>query len=170
MFPIVYFHLTKNPKVIFETKNGEKITIRTTENSTDIHIFTEIWLEQLYTIPNFEINSNDKIIDVGAHIGIFSLFASKLANNGRVYSFEPAKQNFNVLNENIVQNNIQNIIAENKAGSNVNDKLKFYFSDDDFAAHSLYEKSNQWEEIETITLKEIFEKNNIDECNFLKMD
>jgi len=170
MYPAVYFHLTKKPKVIFETKNGEKITIRTIENSTDIHIFTEIWLERLYSIPNFEISSNDQIIDVGAHIGIFSIFASQLCKNGKVFSYEPAKPNFEILQENISQNNINNIIAENKAGSNLKGKMKFYFSDDDFAAHSLYDKGDNWDEVETLSLKDIFDENNIKKCDFLKMD
>lgn len=170
MYPAVYFNFIKNPKVIFKTRDGCKITIRTTQNSTDIHVFTEIWLEKLYSIPNFEINDKDYIIDIGAHIGIFSVFASRLCKNGKIFSYKPAKQNFENLEENISQNNITNIIPHNKAGSNLKGKMKLYFSNNDLAAHNLYKKSENWEKVETTTLKDIFDENNIKHCDFLKMD
>lgn len=170
MFPIVYFRLTKKSKVIFETKNGLKLVIRTDPRSTDIHVFTEIWLENLYTIPRFEIGIKDVVIDVGAHVGMFSIFASQFCKKGQVYSYEPAKENFNVLNENLSKNRITNVRAYNKAGSSKKGKMRFYLSGDDFAAHSLYSKSEKWIEVETTTLKDIFNDNKLETCNFLKMD
>ncbi len=50
--------------------------------------------------------------DVGANIGFFTLLASKIVGrNGTVHSFEPDRQNFARLTQNIRQNNLVNIRA-----------------------------------------------------------
>ena len=56
---------------------------------------------------------NDVFIDVGAHIGTFSL----LLNKGKAYAFEPTKKTFKHLKDNIKLNN-KNIIIINQAVSN----------------------------------------------------
>ena len=53
MYPIVYFQLTKRMIIPFMTKSGFKLNIRNVKNSTDIHIFTEIWLENIYKKKKF---------------------------------------------------------------------------------------------------------------------
>lgn len=51
MYIVVYFRLTKKPEVILKTRNGFSLKIRTNVKSTDIHVFTEIWLEKEYSPP-----------------------------------------------------------------------------------------------------------------------
>ena len=46
LYPLVYFNLTNKPFVIFETKNGLKMKIRT--KSTDLMALTNVWLIQEY--------------------------------------------------------------------------------------------------------------------------
>ena len=77
----VYFKLTKNEYVIFETRSGLKIKIRV--NSTDLMALTHVWLIQEYADNGFSINNDDIIIDVGAHIGLFALFASQFCKDGK---------------------------------------------------------------------------------------
>ena len=43
------------------------------------------------------IDENDVVVDVGAHIGLFALYASQFCNNGKIYSFEPVKENYDLL-------------------------------------------------------------------------
>jgi len=53
-------------------------------------------------------------IDIGAHIGLYSIPASKLlAESGKVIAFEPATANFNTLLRHIKMNNSNNINAYN---------------------------------------------------------
>jgi FkbM family methyltransferase len=47
------------------------------------------------------IKEDSTVIDAGANIGGFSVFAATLAPRGRVYSFEPAPESFAVLKKNI---------------------------------------------------------------------
>ena len=65
------------------------------------------------------INPNEEIIDLGANIGIHTLFFSKLVGDkGRVVSIEPQKEIFYQLCTNLLLNNIKNVDALNYACTN----------------------------------------------------
>ena len=104
IYPKIYFKLTKKEFAVFETKLGQKISIRV--NSTDLMELTHVWLIEEYKRENFSIESNDVIIDIGAHIGLFTIYASQFSKNGEIYSFEPMKDNFELLNKNIISNKV----------------------------------------------------------------
>ena len=62
------------------------------------------------------IKSGDNVIDVGANIGVLTLyFRSLIGDSGKIYSFEPDPNSFCILEKNIVQNYLENVIIENKA-------------------------------------------------------
>ena len=65
------------------------------------------------------IKPNEEIIDLGANIGIHTLFISKLVGDkGRVVSIEPQKEIFYQLCTNLLLNNIKNVDALNYACTN----------------------------------------------------
>lgn len=66
-------------------------------------------------LPEFELNNFERkrIVDIGAHVGLFSLVASRFARE--VIALEPHPVNFKVLQLNLQINNIQNVIPINKA-------------------------------------------------------
>ena len=55
------------------------------------------------------INDGDVLYDVGANIGVYSLYAAKY-KNATTYSFEPESANYYYLNKNIYHNNLSNKI------------------------------------------------------------
>lgn len=69
-------------------------------------------------VKNF-INPTKNIIDLGANIGTHSIIYSNYTK-GNIYSFEPQKIVFDILQKNIELNNCKNIIPYNFGGSNVN--------------------------------------------------
>ena len=99
LYPIVYLKLTKKPTAVFETKNGTKIMLRV--DSTDLMALTHVWLIKEYAKHEIEINKTDTVIDVGAHIGLFSLLASQYCTDGKIYAFEPIKENYKILESNV---------------------------------------------------------------------
>ncbi len=77
------------------------------------------------------VKKGDIIVDIGAHIGYYSLlFAKIVGNKGKVYAFEPDKNNFKLLMKNIKTNGYNNIIPVEKALSNKNQKIRLYISDE----------------------------------------
>jgi FkbM family methyltransferase len=54
----------------------------------------------------------DVCVDVGAHVGYFTLLASKLVGDtGHVYAFEPSPSNYNGLRRNLQRNGVTNVTA-----------------------------------------------------------
>lgn len=167
VFPLLYFGLIKKEFVCFNTKSGINLKLRT--NSTDLDTFSLIWLIKEYNKHGFKINKNDVVIDIGSHIGMFSLYASQYCTKGKIFSYEPSIENFNLLKENVKKNNSKNIIPNNLAVSNKNDHVNFYISSDN-TAHSIHGKTENFVQVKSITLKTIFDSNKLDSCNYLKLD
>ncbi len=64
------------------------------------------------------------VIDIGAHYGYYSLLAAK--KGATVFSFEPVKENFEILNKNIAINNFNTVIqSHNVALSNASGEKTF---------------------------------------------
>ena len=167
VYPLVYFKLTKKQYVIFETKTGLNIKIRV--NSTDLMALTHVWMIQEYSNSGFDINDSDIVIDIGAHIGLFALFASQFCKQGKIFCFEPIKENYELLVENINSNKIKNIIPFNFAVSKESDSVKIFLNDD-YSGHSMFLETNNFVIVKSKSLLDIFSENNIQECNFLKLD
>ncbi len=167
VYPLVYFKLTKKQHVIFETKTGLNIKIRV--NSTDLMALTHVWMIQEYSNSGFDINDSDIVIDIGAHIGLFALFASQFCKQGKIFCFEPIKENYELLVENINYNKIKNIIPFNFAVSKESDSVKIFLNDD-YSGHSMFLETNNFVIVKSKSLLDIFSENNIQECNFLKLD
>jgi len=167
VYPLVYFKLTKKQHVIFETKTGLNIKIRV--NSTDLMALTHVWMIQEYSNSGFDINDSDIVIDIGAHIGLFALFASQFCKQGKILCFEPIKENYELLVENINSNKIKNIIPFNFAVSKESDSVKIFLNDD-YSGHSMFLETNNFVIVKSKSLLDIFSENNIQECNFLKLD
>lgn len=72
--------------------------------------------ETLEWIDNFESDNGKEIIfwDVGANIGLYSIYAARKYNNIKIYSFEPSTSNLRVLSRNISINNLHNKIIINQ--------------------------------------------------------
>jgi len=166
-YPKVYFKLLKDEYVTFETKNNLKIKIRV--NSTDLMALTNVWMINEYEIEKFKINKNDIIIDVGAHIGLFSLLASKSCFAGKIFSYEPINENFEMLMQNIKSNKLKNIVPFNLAVSKNTSNVKL-FLDKDESAHSIFQKNTSYVTVESISLQKIFDDNDINFCKILKLD
>ena len=56
---------------------------------------------QAYIRHGITINDGDCILDVGANIGLFTLFAQQVARGTNIYSFEPTPLTFQTLSNNI---------------------------------------------------------------------
>jgi FkbM family methyltransferase len=76
---------------------------------------------------NFTTKEGDIVIDVGAHIGPYTLKASKRVGlNGKVIAIEADPENFDILNRNIQLNKLTNVIALNYAAYFKEDKIRLY--------------------------------------------
>lgn len=70
------------------------------------------------------------VVDVGAHIGYFTVKAAKLVGeSGRVYSFEPLPENVDFLKRNLRHNDLKNVRIYPYAAGISRSKRLFYIAD-----------------------------------------
>jgi FkbM family methyltransferase len=144
-----------------------KIEVNTT---TDERRVKEAWAISDYFKEGFNIQNEDTIIDIGAHIGTFTIYAAKLADKGRVYSFEPHPENFALLKRNCKLNNLKNIELFQQGVYKEKESVKLFTNKEKTGEYSIYKESPNFISIECITLKDIFDNNGIQFCDFLKID
>ncbi len=91
-----------------------------------------------------ELRPGMTILDIGANIGYYSLLFSKLVgDSGRVYAFEPAPQNFSLLERNLARNHRRNVIALNQAVGNRSGQSFLYLSGDNHGDHQAYPSGDE---------------------------
>ena len=123
-------------KELIEEKSYDKIKI----NNSDIFFFCPNDLvswriktffskepETLEWIDNFNYNENKKIIfwDVGANIGLYSIYAAIKWKNIDIHSFEPSSSNLRILSRNVSINDLHNKIFINPIALNDANQNKF---------------------------------------------
>src|SRR3990172_7496415 len=134
-------------------RNGKLLKIRLI-NTLDLGSVMETHQRKIYTPSFIKIPANPIIIDIGASIGDFGVFCASSFNDVRVYCFEPMKEAFELMQENIKLNNYgKNIIPYNLAISDIEGTIRF--------GANIYN---------AITIKKIFQQNKLDKCDLLKMD
>lgn len=136
---------------------------------TDNIVIHEIWEENVYEVKgwNFfrEDTGQENVIDIGANIGSFSMYAAY--NKAKVYAIEPEPNNYEALVKNIELNSMQDVIYPFKLGiSDYNGTA--VISDEGGGATILDGKSGS--NIDVITLDKFIKDNNITSVGVLKID
>jgi amino acid adenylation domain-containing protein/FkbM family methyltransferase len=65
------------------------------------YLYDEIFVQQVYHRHGITLRDGAVVFDVGANIGMFSLFALAAVPDARVYAFEPLSEAFRALRENL---------------------------------------------------------------------
>ena len=84
--------------VPYQLPNGMTIAHQN-KYETD-YLYTEIFLDQAYLKHGITIKDGDCIVDIGANIGMFTLFAQQLSGRGKIYAIEPSPPVFETLQVN----------------------------------------------------------------------
>ena len=138
------------------------------------------WSELEIDLYKDIIKTNDIIIEVGSHIGSHTVPLSQIAKEGYLYAFEPQLLLFNLLNNNIKENNISNTEIYLEAVSskeetvtlNQVDYKKLYKNNNEFNSGGIDFKAlisnNSGYEINVITLDNKFK--HLKKLDFIKID
>ena len=128
-----------------------------------------------YVQTVFQPKQGDVVVDVGAHIGFYTLKSAKsVGSSGKVVAIEPDPQNFILLKNNIALNNFNNVIAVNAALSDFVGQKIFYCSTDPslsgFQPSGSQTIVREAIAVNTLTLIELLKDLGIDTVNWLKID
>lgn len=162
----------KNTKIKIGLKNGIEFIVRA--KTMDKSILKEVWITKIYDKYGIKVEKGDTVIDIGAQIGFFSIYAAELSKTGKVYAFEPFIENFQMLEKHKLINKKENLFVYNVGVSDKEGRQTLYLSpDNNTGGHSLHLKTddnNKKIEIQTIRLNDFCEKENISTIDFLKLD
>lgn len=160
--------LSKKPINLLSLKNGFSFI---SSNSNNLYeIVKEVWIENRYLPKNILLDKNGVIIDIGANVGVFSIYASTLTS-GKILAVEPFDENCKYLKQNLKNNIVTNVIIEKIAVSKSSGKRYFYTLDSD-SGHNFYfkNKSKNKKLINTTTFKQLIQNHSIKKIELLKVD
>jgi FkbM family methyltransferase len=135
-----------------------------------------------YEKDNFDfltsvVKPGDTVLDVGAHIGLFAVIASRLTGaTGKVIAFEPAPATFNLLQQTVHINKADNIIATvQKAVGSGPGKTTFFISDSvadnsNSLVSYLGDRPLNGIDIEITSIDTIVAEEKLNRVNFMKID
>ena len=169
------YHLSKlaphNFKIGINLKNGMKYIVRS--RTMDRAVIKEVWLKNIYNQHGIKVEEGDTVVDIGAHIGVFSTYAAELNKTGKIFAFEPFSENYTMLEQHKVLNKKENLTTYNKAVARATGKQTLYLSpNSNTGGHSFHltKNSDREIEVETTTLRAFCDQNNIGTIDFLKLD
>jgi FkbM family methyltransferase len=132
-----------------------------------IELYDEVICSNIYKVTTKNLKGRD-VIDIGANMGTFSLFASKLGAN-KVIAVEPVSETVRVFKTNMQIANTSNIILKQNVVSDEAGKIVKMALQTKCGHNSAYTESEHYEEVPTITLKELLDLTNKENV-FLKID
>ena len=86
----------------FRLRNGQFISIA----NDQAFVLNEIFRERVYDVPGVDLRSCRTIVDLGANVGVFALYAAANAPNATIHCFEPAAATFAALQQNMNANHL----------------------------------------------------------------
>ena len=149
-------------------RDGTRYIVR--KNMQDIRVISDIYMNKPYSRFLPVLREGGTVIDIGANIGVFSILAAKQNKSVKVYAYEPFKDNYSILIKNASINNLPNQINSFQMG--VADKKgtrKLFIDSENSGGHTMYGNGEEIS-IKVCTLNDIFDKNKITSCDFLKID
>jgi FkbM family methyltransferase len=151
---------------VLRLHRGEEIRI---EELTDLKAFWQIFLRRVYRVrPTDQI-----IVDLGANIGVFTLYAARIAPHTKIFSVEPFPATFARLAATVRDHHIEskvtclNYAIAGSSGSRVMPDANVPSQRRSVASP---ESGARGTEIAATTLEAIFEENNLPQVDLLKID
>ncbi len=110
------------------------------------------------------------IIDVGAHIGTFAVYASTLVPHGRVHAVEAAQDSANLLRINVALNRCDNVSVHRVALSDREGECELFHALGTWGYSIVRGRAKTSETVATTTLESFMEANQIGRCHFMKVN
>ena len=150
------------------TRDGLRIAIR--NNTWDARIIRETFLERPY-MKNWNPPAEPIILDIGAYLGDFSLFAAHYLN-AHVVAYEPTEENYVMLQENVRLNSLQDRvrICHRAVGSQSEMRLCVRKESQEIHASSYLFSDGEQRTVPCDPLERVFERYGLSEVDLLKID
>jgi FkbM family methyltransferase len=128
-----------------------------------------------HILARFTPKEGDTVVDIGAHIGRYTITSSKqVGDSGKVVAIEADPGNFQLLKRNIALNNLTNVLPLNYAVFSTRTRMKLYEQSASAKYNSLMlaraAKTKNYVEVNGDTLDSILKQNGINQVDWIKID
>lgn len=143
------------------------------DSITDAVVVREIWCENVYEVNEGSFDDTNVVVDLGANIGAFTLYAASLGAQ-KVIAVEPEKHNMELLKENLNLNKVVlgtcevSLDARGVGGSNRQAQI-FNKHGDSFVVENST-TAGDMHPIEIVTLDQLFKDHKLEFVDVLKID
>jgi FkbM family methyltransferase len=132
-------------------------------------------INDTYNINNIPFSNEDIVFDIGANIGIVSIFLAKKYPFLKIYAFEALPENYESLLTNIKLNQIKNIEAFNIAVYKDFCKMKFIMRSDNSGGGTMNSLKQELDDhfvhnVQCKPLDQILDELGINKIKFMKID
>ncbi len=116
-------------------------------------------------------DSDSRIIDVGANIGLTALALSQFATQGIIKAIEPVPETYKYLQVNLKQNKTKNVTALNFAAGREDGRAKMYVDENNLASAFITDVNDSVEsKIVIRALDDAFNDMGLDRIDLIKID
>jgi FkbM family methyltransferase len=157
--------------VRYRLRSGFTLVIRA--GTGDLGRFKNVWLKRVFDPQqrgiDFDWSSARTIVDIGAHVGAFMLFATSNTSGARIICLEPEPGNFAMLKHNIEINGLIGRVATENLGVGSGEDTPLLRSEKHLKSGPA-ERLKDTLMIPTITLAALFDRYSVGRCDFLKLN
>lgn len=132
----------------------------------DLAMAWEVLVDGVY--DTYPISDGDVVVDVGGHIGSFSVKTASKSGAAKIYTCEPFPPTFDILRSNTEKFDhveVSRIAISNRSGTDT-----LYFSEANPAENSLVRKTDNSIDVSLMTLEEFLDSKKITNVDLLKLD
>jgi FkbM family methyltransferase len=140
----------------------------------DVWTIKETFLDRFYEKHGFAVQPHWQVIDVGAGLGDYTLYAAVTQPDAHIYAFEPYPESFTLMQENLRLNAVTNAQAFDNAIAAASGELILDLSGGEplqFQSHA--QKAAHIEKslsVHAFSLVDALEMLDMESCDLLKMD
>jgi len=145
----------------------------TVRGKMDIWSIKETFIDRFYARYGCDLDEGWTIVDIGAAIGEFSLFAAVHDPSARIFAYEPFQESAGIFQENISANGIRNITLIPMAVWKTNTSLQLDFSQLEplqITSNEAGKDNKHLDRVQAVSLQEVLKANRLDSVDLLKLD
>jgi FkbM family methyltransferase len=156
----------REKEVLAETRDGLRCILRPKKG--ELSILNEVLYHKIYT-EQFPING--VVVDIGAHVGLFTIYAA--SRSEKVLCYEPDPHNSEVLKRNVELNSLKNVKIFQQAVGDRTGTRKLSVCATKSYGHTLCQSDASdlagTIDVESTTLQDILISNGLKRIDFLKV-
>lgn len=166
-------------QLVFEgpNSNGTEMRLKTGEtffisNLLDLWVVKETLIDRQYEAASLPLEEDWTVVDIGAAMGDYAVWAARQVPHGRVVAVEPFPEAVELMRHNLGQNSVSNVEVIAAAVTGKSGPATLNLVGGSLVQHStaIHAGMDSKRLVSSLTLQELLTEAQVDSCDYLKMD